>query len=207
MISKIISFIRRLKLKSHIKALKQCIKIGNSHFYDSFYMFNYLNSSKERVQIGDDNILDCKLQLDADHSVIIVGNNNWIGASTISCRTKIEIEDNVFISWGGYISDHDSHSTDFRHRESDTLMQLRNYRSKQNLNKDKNWDKVGSKPIKICSHSWIGMNCIILKGVTIGEGAIVAAGSVVTKDVPSWTIVGGNPAKIIKELPENLRKK
>ena len=44
------------------------------------------------------------------------------------------------------------------------------------------------------------MNCIILKGVTIGEGAIVGAGSVVTKDVPAWTVVAGNPAKIVKKL-------
>lgn len=49
----------------------------------------------------------------------------------------------------------------------------------------KNWDVVNSKPITICNDAWIGMNCIILKGVTIGEGAIVGAGSVVTKDVPA----------------------
>lgn len=45
------------------------------------------------------------------------------------------------------------------------------------------------------------MNCIILKGVTIGKGAIVGAGSVVTKDVPAWTFVAGNPARVIKDLP------
>ena len=44
------------------------------------------------------------------------------------------------------------------------------------------------------------MDCIILKGVTIGEGAIVGAGSVVTKDVPAWTVVAGNPAKVVKTL-------
>lgn len=44
------------------------------------------------------------------------------------------------------------------------------------------------------------MNAIILKGVTIGEGAIVGAGSVVTKDVPPWTVVAGNPARVVKKL-------
>jgi len=46
---------------------------------------------------------------------------------------------------------------------------------------------------------WIGTRCLIFKGVTIGEGAIVAAASVVTKDVPPYTIVGGNPARVLKE--------
>jgi acetyltransferase-like isoleucine patch superfamily enzyme len=47
---------------------------------------------------------------------------------------------------------------------------------------------------------WIGFNSIILKGVTIGEGAVIAAGSVVTKDVSPYTIVGGNPAKFLKKI-------
>ncbi len=53
-------------------------------------------------------------------------------------------------------------------------------------------------PITICDGVWIGARAIILPGVTIGEGAVVAAGSVVTKDVEPWTVVGGNPAKFIK---------
>lgn len=55
---------------------------------------------------------------------------------------------------------------------------------------------------------WIGINSIILSGVTINQGAIVAANSVVTKDIPPYAIVGGNPAKLIKyRLDESLRKK
>jgi maltose O-acetyltransferase len=48
--------------------------------------------------------------------------------------------------------------------------------------------------------AWIGFNAILLKGVVIGEGAVVAAGSVVTKDVEPWTMVAGNPARVIKRL-------
>lgn len=54
------------------------------------------------------------------------------------------------------------------------------------------------KPVKISNDVWIGAACVILPGITIGEGAIVAAGSVVTKDVEAFSIVGGNPAKLIK---------
>ena len=53
-------------------------------------------------------------------------------------------------------------------------------------------------PIVIEDHVWVGMNVIILKGVTIGEGAIIAAGSVVNKDVPAHCLVGGVPAKVLK---------
>lgn len=54
-------------------------------------------------------------------------------------------------------------------------------------------------PVKIGNDVWIGANCIILPGVTIADGVIVAAGSVVTKDIPANVFIGGIPAKIIKE--------
>lgn len=57
------------------------------------------------------------------------------------------------------------------------------------------------KPIIIGNGVWIGAEAIICPGVTIGDGAVVAAGAVVTKDVQPWTVVGGNPAKYIKERP------
>ena len=55
-----------------------------------------------------------------------------------------------------------------------------------------------TQPIIIGNHVWIGMNVTILKGVRIGDGAIVAAGAVVTKDVPENTLVGGVPARVLK---------
>ncbi|WBA43076.1 acyltransferase [Hymenobacter canadensis] len=56
-------------------------------------------------------------------------------------------------------------------------------------------------PVCIHDHAWIAMNALILQGVTIGEGAAVAAGAVVTRDVPPYTLVAGVPARIIRELP------
>lgn len=53
-------------------------------------------------------------------------------------------------------------------------------------------------PITICDDVWLGARSIILKGVTVNKGATVAAGSIVTKDVPAYSVVGGNPAKFIK---------
>ncbi len=59
-----------------------------------------------------------------------------------------------------------------------------------------------SKPIRVCENAWIGACAIVLPGVTVGKNAIIAAGSVVTKDVPADTVVGGNPAKFIKHISE-----
>ena len=56
-----------------------------------------------------------------------------------------------------------------------------------------------TKPVIIKDNVWIGLGATILKGVTIGEGAIIAAGAVVNKDVPPHTLVGGVPAKVIRE--------
>lgn len=63
-------------------------------------------------------------------------------------------------------------------------------------NQEKNEDD--DLPVTICDDTWIGCNAIILKGVTIGRGAIVGAGAIVTKDVPPYAIVAGNPAKVIR---------
>jgi len=72
-----------------------------------------------------------------------------------------------------------------------------------------NYDKVGTpiksqettcKPVKIENGAWIATKVVILAGVTVGKGSVVGAGSVVTKDVPAYTVVGGVPAKIIKKI-------
>ena len=61
-------------------------------------------------------------------------------------------------------------------------------------------------PIVIEYNVWIGANATVISGITIGKGSIVAAGAVVTKDVPKYSIVGGIPAKVIRELTEEERK-
>ena len=93
-----------------------------------------------------------------------IGNGTYIGRSVnIVSHNSIEIGEKVTIGPNCSIFDHDH----------DYIRQ----------------DGFISKPIKICDNVWIGCNCVILKGVTIGKGAVISAGSVVTRDVPADTIV------------------
>ena len=105
---------------------------------------------------------------------LTLGNGYISSNSHIICTNSIEIGNDVAIADGVQIRDSDDH---------DILYD--------------GYKKIA--PIKICDHVWIGQRATVLKGVTIGEGAIVAAGAVVTKDVPARSIVAGVPARVIKE--------
>jgi galactoside O-acetyltransferase len=177
------------------------MRYGNSHFFKNFRLTVVDPvTDKIYVRIGSDTILDCQIHFESSRGEVVIGDKVYIGASTIISRTKVEFGDNIFVAWGTYFYDHDSHSLDHMDRRKDIEQQLEDYRSGRDFRLSKDWSNVRSEPIVIKSDVWIGMNCIILKGVTIGEGAIVAAGSVVTKDVPPWTLVAGNPAKVIRSL-------
>lgn len=65
---------------------------------------------------------------------------------------------------------------------------------------ERNLGKVYGKPITFGNNVWIGGNAIINPGITVGDNAVIASGSVVTKDVPTNVVVGGNPARVIKQI-------
>jgi acetyltransferase-like isoleucine patch superfamily enzyme len=143
------------------------------------------------LDVGRSSIIEGSILFDRNDAAVLIGDRTFIGASSIVCAEKIEIGNDVLISWGCTIVDHNSHATDWASRKGDVIAWSQG---------KKDWSRVKIKPVKINDRVWIGLNSIILKGVTIGQGAIVGAGSVVTKDVPPYTIVGGNPAQIIREI-------
>ena len=73
--------------------------------------------------------------------------------------------------------------------------------------KEYNWKGIDSGPVRIGDDVWVGYGAIILSGVQIGNGAIIAAGALVVKDVESYTIYGGVPAKKIKDRFETVAEK
>ena len=131
-------------------------------------------ADNSEVEIGDLKVY-AGSKITINRGAKFVFNSGFMNYGVIvTCFNKIEIGDGVFIAENVQIRDSNSHT-----------IQYDGY-------------KV-SKPIKIGNHVWIGLGAKILSGVTIGDGAVIAAGAVVNKDVPPHTLVGGVPARIIKE--------
>ena len=156
---------------------------------------------RQYVRIGDKCIINADFIFESEKGEIRIGNNVHIGGAMLISRSSIVIEDDVTMAWGITLYDHDSHSLFWEYRRNDNNQCYEDYLNHNGNNVvNKNWDNIVSKSIKICSKVWIGFDVLILKGVTIGEGAVVGAKSVVTKDVAPWTVVVGNPARVVKQL-------
>lgn len=160
------------------------------------------------VTIGNKGIINAHFVFESEKGEVIIGDNVHLGGVTFISRNKIEIQNDVTMAWGIVLYDHNSHSIFWEERKNDNHQcydDYLNYNGNNVVNKD--WSFVQDKPIIIESKVWIGFDVTILKGVTIGEGAVIGAKSVVTKDVEPWTVVAGNPAVVVKYLPEYNKKK
>jgi galactoside O-acetyltransferase len=100
----------------------------------------------------------------------------------------------VLVSWGVTIVDHNSHALEWDLRRDDVTEWMAGR---------KRWDHVKVAPVTIGNKCWIGFGASILKGVTVGEGAVIGACAVVTRDVPPFTVVAGNPAQEIRVLNQS----
>lgn len=123
-----------------------------------------------------------------------IGSRTYF-SSLISCAGEVEIGSDVLVAGEGYIADHGSHAIEFKHRATDVV---------DWMERKKDWSHVPIAKVTISDKAWIGWGATILRGVTVGEGAIVGANSVVTKDVAPYTIVVGNPARTIRALAAPL---
>jgi len=112
-------------------------------------------------------------------AAITIGDDTGLSGCTITAINRIEIGKEVLVGSGVVITDNDAHPLE---------PQNRRYRQ-----------EVAGKPVVIGDGVFLGARSIILKGVTIGEHAIVGAGSVVTCDVPPYAIVAGNPARFVRD--------
>lgn len=147
---------------------------------------------KEKVVIGKNSMIMGSVFV-TENGKIEIGDYFYLGeGSLIGAEKSILIGKCVIISNNVHIYDNNNHPTSPKKRE---LMSLSGF-----SNDNWKWHHSVSAPVIIEDNVWIGQFSTILKGVTIGKGSIIATKAVVTKDVPPYSIVAGNPAKVVKRL-------
>lgn len=144
-----------------------------------------LNSNNENYFINMHSPI--KLCTSTPNAKIVIGKNSRIHGTCIHAYEEITIGENCLIAANCQIVDSNRHELSF-----DNPSQRLKVSTK-------------AKPVRIGNNVWIGANSIILPGVTIGDGSIIAAGSIVTKDIPPFTLNGGNPSKELKKFPHPVQ--
>ncbi len=178
--------------KEKIELSKRSCLIGEmTSVLSSANILNFQNNPN-KIIIGNYSMICGKLQINEYGGKIQIGNYTYIGENTnVWSGDSVIIGNNVQVSHGVNIIDNNTHSLDAKERHQE-------YKEIITRGSIQNRGNIKSAPIVIEDDVWISFNASILKGVTIGKGAIIAANSVVTKNVEPYTMVAGNPAIFIK---------
>jgi acetyltransferase-like isoleucine patch superfamily enzyme len=185
------------KIRKKLALPKDCIVGKGVVLYESAMVINNLFDAN-KIRIGACTHVKGELLTFGHGGLIIIGEYCFIGEQTrIWSAQSITIGDRVLISHNVNIFDNDTHPVNpkARHEQFKQIIT-----SGQPTSID-----LRERAVKIADDVLIGCNSIILSGVSIGQGAIIGAGSVVTKDVSPYTIVIGNPARVLREIPEDER--
>jgi acetyltransferase-like isoleucine patch superfamily enzyme len=151
-------------------------------------------NAQKRVRIGDNCAIRGVIRCNPGAEVVI-GDLVYVGdAVVMDAMSRIEIGSHTLLAHGVQILDNDNHPTDAAERAA-------HFEAILGISKRKDF-AIGSAPVSIGRRCWLGFNTAVMKGVSMGEDSIAAAGSMVLKDVPALTLVGGNPARVIKALAE-----
>lgn len=180
---------------------KRIVYGGNLQVYNKVY----ITGAKGNITIGDNfhltsgdainpicrNIRAC-IHLGSCKASITIGNHVGMSSPSIWVNERLTIGNNVNIGGNCMILDTDTHQIDYLAR-----------RGQKAANLDDPKTTVQTAPVTIEDDVWIGANCIILKGVTIGAHSVIGAGSVVTKSIPADSIAAGNPCRVIRKIEED----
>ncbi len=156
-----------------------------------FGLQSILNSESRNDIFIDTNVMMYGCLSSSNGGKIKIGKHTSIRPGCkVFCSESVDISNNVIMADNVIISDTNHHPI----MPQDRLKMIRSGWG----SKYWSWKHAQSAPVKIGSNVWLGQYSRVLKGVTIGEGSIVASNAVVTKNVPVNTIVAGNPAVIVK---------
>jgi len=145
-----------------------------------------------RIQIGAHCHIRGSLVILGQAGRISMGTHCFVGSGTrIWSQLSVRIGNRVLISHGVDIHDSNAHPVEPARRGEEAVRRLQ-------MRLEPNWDLVKCAAVVVEDDAWIGFKASIMKGVTIGAGAIVAAGAVVAHDVAPGSVVAGNPARVVR---------
>jgi len=180
--------------ESDLMSLNQKQVTGNNFTFYPETIISNMQNNPSNIRIGLNTHVRGTLLIFKYGGKITIGSNCYIGdGSRIWSGENIYIGNNVLIAHNVNIVDTQAHEINADER-------CQRYFELISKGPWENKGSIATKSIVIKDKAWISFNAVILKGVTIGEGAIVAAGSVVTKNVEPYTMVAGNPAVFIKKI-------
>jgi acetyltransferase-like isoleucine patch superfamily enzyme len=194
-----------LKLRSFLLKLLQkinnrhCCRMALSHAETLFgpeATIHNPQQNKDAISIGSKTLIDGELLVFDDHGRIQIGSSTYIGkGSRVWSGDNVKIGDHVFVAHNCTITDTNAHQFSASERAAD-------YQTRVVEGKPYKRGSTKTASIVIENHVWINFGVSVLRGVKIGGGAIIGAGSVVTKNVEPWTFVAGAPAKFVKLITE-----
>lgn len=174
------------------------VQFGDGFYCESAQIFRHLRSKNPRAIVIGDHVscyAGCSFAV-GENGRCRIGDFTLLNGALIMAEEKIEIGSHCLVSWNVGIADSDFHPLEPAQRIVDAQALAPFFKDRPPR------PKLHTAPVVIGDNVWIGMNAVILKGVTIGENSVVAAGSVVTKSVPANCVVAGNPAVVVKNFDQ-----
>jgi len=169
---------------------------GEGFYAETSQVFRFIRTRKRpAVMLGNHVSIyaGCSFSLGPE-GFVSVGDFTMLNGALLMSEDCIRIGSHCMISWNVGIADSDFHPLDPAQRRIDAQALAPFFANRPPR------PPIGTAPVTIADNVWIGMGAVVLKGVTIGENSVVAAGAIVTRDVPRNSVVAGNPAKIVREL-------
>lgn len=172
------------------------VVFGEGFYCESAQVFRFMkNKAPDALVFGNHVSVygGCSFSIGANGRCS-VGDFTLLNGALVMAEELIQIGSHCLISWNVGIADSDFHPLAPAQRIIDAHALAPFFKDRPPR------PQIRTAPVIISDNVWIGMNAVILKGVTIGENSVVAAGAVVTKSVPANVVVAGNPAVVTKEL-------
>jgi len=172
------------------------VLFGDGFYCESAQVFRHLKSKEPGAVVFGDHVSvygGCSFSVGVKGRCS-VGDFTLLNGALVMAEERVEIGSHCLVSWNVGIADSDFHPLAPAQRIIDARALAPFFKDRPPR------PEIRTAPVIISDNVWIGMNAVILKGVTIGENSVVAAGAVVTKSVPPNVVVAGNPAVITKQL-------